>query len=166
MRNDAPTEKLVLVKRRPIEERFWAKVEKTSTCWLWQGYCSPNGYGSIGSGNKNSPVLVHRLSYEIYFGEIPDGLLVLHKCNIKKCVNPGHLKVGTNQDNTNDALDAGNIHQGSKCWNSKLTERQVITIRKLLATGDYLQIELADLYNVSDTLMSDIKTNKVWRHIL
>jgi len=79
--------------RKPLEQRFWAKVDKTDDCWLWTG-ASWNGYGRIGAdynGVRSIPLLVHRVSYELAYGTIPDGHIVHHECGVRSCVNPDHL---------------------------------------------------------------------------
>ncbi len=91
------------------EERFWDKVEKTDTCWNWTAalvgsdnpkYRNIGGYGAFGFNGK--VVRAHRFSYELAFGLIPKGLVVLHSCDNKKCVKPEHLSVGTQMDNVAD----------------------------------------------------------------
>jgi hypothetical protein len=81
----------------PAEERFWAKVEKTDTCWLWSGHTVTNGYGTIGVDKRR--VLVHRYAYELLVGPIPDGLHLDHLCRVRTCVNPDHLEPVTNREN-------------------------------------------------------------------
>jgi len=87
----------------PIEIRFWAKVNKTKNCWLWFGKTTPTGYGQIQVGsrtdNTRKLVYVHRLSYEMEIGSIPKGLTIDHKCRVRNCVNPVHLRVMTLNDN-------------------------------------------------------------------
>lgn len=93
------------------ELRFWEKVEKTDGCWNWtacvlKGYKGfTGGYGLFGIGGKS--FLVHRLSWEINNGRIPDGLCVLHTCDNRKCVNPEHLFLGTRGDNARDMVLKG-----------------------------------------------------------
>lgn len=77
-------------KPRPVLERFWEKVEKTPTCWIWKGGKMIDGYGYFWDGS--TMVLAHRLSYEISNGLIPNGLTLDHLCRNRACVNPSHLE--------------------------------------------------------------------------
>ena len=88
--------------RVPLAERFWSKVKKASEneCWLWTGAIS-GGYGNIKDGTKVAKA--HRVAYELTKGSVPDGLCVCHSCDVPLCVNPKHLWLGTNKQNTNDA---------------------------------------------------------------
>jgi HNH endonuclease len=89
------------------EERFWKKVDKrTKTeCWLWLAALN-YGYGFF-SPKTGRTVYAHRFVWELVNGPIPHGLCVLHKCDVRSCVNPNHLFLGTNQDNTTDAKRKG-----------------------------------------------------------
>ena len=78
--------------RPPANERFWAKVEKTETCWLWQGALGRGGYGNF-SATKRSTINAHRFAYESLIGPIPEGLVLDHLCRVRRCVNPQHLRV-------------------------------------------------------------------------
>lgn len=93
----------------PLAERFWGRVNKTETCWLWTGGTTTNGYGRIYliRGGSWKAVSAHRLSYELAFGRIPDGLCVLHHCDNPPCVNPAHLYAGTMTDNNRDMNSRG-----------------------------------------------------------
>ena len=90
----------------PLAERFWAKVARgsTSECWLWLGGISSTGYGSI-KRSGGARITAHRASWELHRGPVPDGLWVLHRCDVRRCVNPAHLFLGTRLDNIRD-MDA------------------------------------------------------------
>ena len=94
-----------------LEERFLAKVVKTDGCWKWIGATTSSGYGCIGLGRRRK-LQAHRVSYELYVGEIPEGRMVLHRCDNPPCCNPDHLFIGTQTDNMRDAARKGrNIAQ-------------------------------------------------------
>ncbi len=78
-------------------DRFWAKVEKTPECWLWNAASTPLGYGLFWDGERL--VYAHRWAYEDDFGPIPDGLEIDHLCRVSSCVNPKHLEAVTHQEN-------------------------------------------------------------------
>ena len=80
-----------------LEQRFWAKVEKTDTCWNWTGAISSVGYGRL-SVNEY-PRYAHRISYEMHVGPIPAGMQVDHLCRNRACVNPAHLEVVSQREN-------------------------------------------------------------------
>lgn len=89
--------------------RFWDNVVKTPNCWYWVGCKNSNGYGNIRINYKI--YLTHRLSYFIYFGDIPENMCVCHTCDNPSCVNPAHLWVGSRSENTRDMIKKG--RQGS-----------------------------------------------------
>lgn len=102
--------------RKPLEQRFWEKVNRTnnpSECWNWVASKLKHGYGKI-SVSRSVWKLSHRISWEIAFGEIPDGLFVCHKCDNPSCVNPNHLFVGTAKQNTQDMISKGRIATGER----------------------------------------------------
>lgn len=88
--------------------RFFAKVKKTESCWLWTGAKFTNGYGVFCSYPKKN-LKAHRFSYELHKGKIPPDKFVCHSCDIKLCVNPDHLWLGTQKENIRDSM-AKNRH--------------------------------------------------------
>lgn len=89
--------------RTPPSERFYKKIEKTESCWLWTG--ASRYYGNFWDGLKY--VNAHRFSYKINKGTIPKGMVVMHTCDTPLCVNPEHLKLGTQKDNLQDMYSKG-----------------------------------------------------------
>lgn len=85
-------------------ERYWAKVEKTDSCWLWTGTDNGRGYGFFPIGGRY--VQAHRYAYTIAKGEIPDGLTIDHLCRVRNCVNPDHLEAVTHKENIRRMQDA------------------------------------------------------------
>ncbi len=86
-----------------FSNRFWSKVDKTSTCWNWQGALNEKGYGLFKVGGKYGVAAkTHRVVWKMLVGSIPINMCVLHKCDNRRCVNPDHLYLGTHQDNMND----------------------------------------------------------------
>ncbi len=78
-------------------ERFWNKVERSSSCWLWLACLSRDGYGRFRLGDRM--VQAHRLAYELSVGPVPNGLQIDHLCRVRACVNPGHLRPLTKTEN-------------------------------------------------------------------
>lgn len=134
-------------------ERFWDKTEPepNSGCWLWTGALKPEGYGTFNFQKKW--YRAHRLAWELEIGPIPDGLCVLHKCDVPSCVNPDHLFLGTKADNTADMCRKGR-HVG----NRKLTWEQVAEIR----ASSEPQQSLADRFGVSQPAVSAVRTGRSW----
>lgn len=95
-------------KRKSPAERLWRYVTKTDGCWIWTGYKNNKGYGLLHAGSQcagtRRMLLVHRLSYEIHFGEFPQDALICHRCDVPACVNPDHLFIGTDHDNIVDSV--------------------------------------------------------------
>lgn len=81
----------------PVEQRFWAKVQKTDGCWEWNAATDSHGYGQIRINGRN--VLAHRFSWELSNGPIPEGMFLDHRCSNPPCVNPSHLRIVTQSQN-------------------------------------------------------------------
>jgi hypothetical protein len=111
--------------------RFWTYVDKAGPdeCWLWNISVGGPGYGQIWRVDRM--VAAHRTAYELTNGPIPDGMHVLHSCDVRACCNPAHLHIGTHQDNMREMWDRGRVKNLSRgpCPRRKLSPEQVRTIR-------------------------------------
>jgi len=125
-------------------KRFWNKVNKSGSCWLWTGAC-PQRYGVFGFMKKN--ILAHRMSWILTYGEVPDGMKVLHKCDNTKCVNPEHLWLGTQKDNIQDMINKKRGLVGEKNGSSKLSDKETEEIKIKYKAGTKAKI-LAGEYGV------------------
>lgn len=92
---------LSLASPASVEDRFWAKVDKTGSdgCWLWTASLNTSGYGQFSPGEGVSG-RAHRFAYEVLVGPIPSDRQLDHLCRVRHCVNPAHLEVVTNKENT------------------------------------------------------------------
>lgn len=122
-------------KAEPLEQRFWRHVTKTSTCWLWQGAGIGSGYGVTNRSREQKSYYAHRAAYEMTFGPIPPGLFVLHRCDVRLCVRPDHLFVGTAADNTHDMMQKGRGIIGENKTEAVLRDSVVRQIRRLNENG-------------------------------
>ncbi len=161
--------------------RFESKIKliPETGCWIWTACLDRDGYGRITvyQPNKKS-VGAHRFSWEWYKGPIPDGLCILHKCDVPACVNPNHLFLGTSIDNNKDRDSkqrgrwaAGECHgsrtkpesraRGSRNGNARLSDFDIIKIR----ADTRRQHVIAAEYGVHQTMISKIKRQAAWTHI-
>ncbi len=150
--------------------RFFAKIQKTSSCWLWQGTTNGTaGYGSfrVGSMKDGSrrKILAHRFSYKLHKNQIPEKLIVCHSCDNPLCVNPEHLFLGTHKDNMQDCCSKGRISKGEHRPKSKLTNQQVEYIRKVftLRHSKFGGAALARRFGVCHQLIHRIVRGKTWK---
>ena len=149
-----------------LEERFWSKVDVSSdnSCWNWKAGINSEGYGWF--WKEKRPHIASRISWELKFGPVPENMIVCHTCDNTKCVNPSHLWLGTDQDNTDDKIKKGRdvTFKGEQHGMAKLSEKQILEIRKELGTGKS-GYKIAKEYNVTRNLIYSIKHRRLWKHI-
>lgn len=145
-------------------KRFWSHVEKTDSCWLWTASVDGRGYGQL-------TILGHRYTasrrvWQLCVGEIPPGLFVLHKCDIRRCVNPDHLFPGTQKDNMQDCISKGRnryiTHSGEENGHSKLKTQDVVFIRQMSKKGKLGKF-MAPWFGVSQATISKVIRGETWR---
>lgn len=150
---------------RPLEDRFWEKVDRSGECWNWTGtiYTASGklSYGKICV--KNKQLLAHRVSYELAHGPIPEDKDVLHRCDNPLCVRPDHLFLGTHADNMQDMVQKGRMHLRN---HTKLTAEKVIAIRQRYSSGGITQSQLAKEYEVKLDCIDRVINRRTWKHIV
>ena len=134
-----------------------------SGCWLWESAIGNQfGHGCLKYGGRNGKkLLAHRASYEIHNGEIPEGMCVLHRCDVPSCVNPDHLFLGTRQDNMDDMAAKNRGAKGSKVKWAKINEETALKIKE----SDDPTKELAVIYGISRQSVADIRYGRTWKHV-
>ena len=153
-------------------ERFMVKVNKDPCgCWLWAAAQHKSStqkylvYGAFGYQGKKQTA--HRVSWMLHNGPIPNGLYVCHSCDTPLCVNPEHLWLGTHKDNMKDAANKKRTVcnfkplKGTKHPNARLTEKDALEIKH----SPLKNVELAKLFKVSTSTISEIKSGRKWGHI-
>ena len=147
---------------------FLSKAETnnldTRGCWEWQGPINSNGYGRycVENGHK----LAHRYSFKQFYGAIPDGKNVCHRCDNRRCINPHHLFLGTQSENLKDAVEKGRLTPpalaGVANGNSRLSLADVVEIRAMHARG-ILMKNIAPIFSISLSSVSDIIRGRTWK---
>ena len=154
--------------------RFWAKVDKDgpvsvdlgTRCWIWTGPLYWNGYGVFSRGGRSGGnVRAHRFSWEVSRGSSPGGMLVLHHCDTRRCVNPEHLFLGTHKDNINDCTAKRRHVFGSKHVLAKLTEESALEVIRRRKRGEP-RAALAREFQVCVTTIDNVLARRKWRHVL
>jgi hypothetical protein len=162
--------------------KFWDLVDRSRLgpggCWEWQGRRRQDGYGRVYDPRRKRQQGAHRISFELAYGPIPGGLLVMHRCDHPPCVNPDHLEIGTIGRNTRDASARGRLafggrnglvmlpHRaphGERNRNAKLTSAQVSEMRRLRAENGMTYEKLAAIYCVGISTVGKIIKGRRWR---
>jgi hypothetical protein len=147
--------------------KFWSRVNVLGNeeCWEWKAYRNKKGYGEYSYQGHNRQA--SRLAWFFTHGEIPENMDICHRCDNPPCCNPNHLFLGTHEINMRDMAEkgrgAGPGLKGSQLGNAKLTEKDVLEIRRLhnIVPGR----KLAEQYGVCYTTIKAIFTRKIWAHI-
>lgn len=131
-----------------------------SACILWTGPVNEHGYG------RPDRVYAHRSAYEKAYGPIPVGMCILHKCDVRRCINPEHLFIGTRSDNLKDMWAKGrgknNPRQGERHGMARLTEEKVRAIREEKGPSH----AIAPKYGVSPRTIRAVRKRKIWAHVI
>lgn len=112
----------------PAVDRFLSKVDKTDSCWLWNGRTTPSGYGNFRVGGRQVPA--HRWAYENFVGPIPSGLQIDHLCRVRNCVNPAHMEPVTSAENTRRGMAPNHVRHRNRllgigsCANHEYSDRR------------------------------------------
>ncbi len=161
------------VPKKTLQQRFDEKVDKTTApngCWLWKGRTNWLGYGVLDLSLKRDGKgveVAHRIAWRLVNGDIPAGLSVLHRCDVRSCARIDHLFLGTQADNVKDteSKGRGNHPKGEDQGASKLTTEQVIAIRKRYRWFKMSCAKLGKIYGVTPQVIFAIIKRKTWRHI-
>jgi hypothetical protein len=151
-------------------QAFWNRIDRRGAdeCWNWTGYISENGYGATSLGPKR--MNAHRKAWILTHGPIPDGpgyhgTVVCHRCDNPACCNPGHLFLGTQQDNLNDMRAKGRRYttRPEDAAGVKLTRPLVSAIRCMRKTTGWPQSRLASLFGVDHRTVSKVLLRRTWK---
>jgi predicted XRE-type DNA-binding protein len=150
-----------------IRERFWSGVDIRSDdeCWNWIRSIGSAGSGVFTIRRKN--ISAYKMAWELTYGDVPEGKILCHICDNRKCCNPNHLYVGTHKENAEDRKNRGRNgdQRGEKSKHNKLSEGQVIEIIKLLKYTDLSQYKIADMFDISRSTVLAIHMNENWKHV-
>lgn len=145
---------------------FGDRYEKRAPneCWPWIKGTGKHGRGQLTLVGQTVPAA--RVAYLLYVGDIPDndshhGTVVRHECDNPSCVNPAHLLLGTQADNVDDCGKRGRRSRGEKHPNARLTEEQVLAIRR----DPRSSLEIAEHYKVTASMVCNVKSRRVWTHL-
>jgi hypothetical protein len=140
-----------------LKDRFYKFFKPQGPdCWIWDGATTKNGYGQFRYNDKTE--YAHRVSYIINYGPISDDLLVLHRCDVKRCVNPKHLYLGTHTDNMKDR-----VTRQPNSWTGKRFSRYSISDAsqmKMLHDSGLSYQSIGDKFNADAKTIWNIVNNE------
>lgn len=142
--------------------RFWSKIDQTLSCWLWTAATDDGGYGRFLFQGKNRQA--HIVMWILMHGDVPYGQVVMHTCDVPSCVNPDHLKLGTQAENIADCVSK-NRHfkpKGTLNNQAKLTDNQVKSIRQEYRDTKCTKRSLALKYDMSDSAICRLINGQTW----
>ncbi len=151
-----------------LADRLAARAEPdlNGGCVLWSGGITRGGYGHLDVAGVTTRA--HRLAWIVANGRIPQGLHVLHRCDVRVCINPAHLFLGTPADNMADKMAKGRHrcgdHSGVRSGQAKLTDTIVQRVIARLAAGDTVAAIAREL-GVNRSTVHGVKTGRSWKHI-
>ena len=149
---------------KTTEARFWEKVDKSAECWLWQAGSVVKGYGRIRINGRMQ--LAHRVAWELTYGKIPNGMCVLHACDVRACTRPDHLFLGTYADNTRDAIDKGrNVMAGALGTRNPATNLCELDVWLIRNIKGQTHRAIAKFFDISRETVTNIINRKTWRHV-
>lgn len=146
--------------RRALQDKLWfgCLPEPNSGCWLWLGRLNAKGYGTIFANGGH--VLAHRLSFQVFKGSVPTKKCVLHMCDVRCCVNPEHLYLGTQFENMNDMESRGRGNHPSR-ESHGLAKLTVATVQAIRASSE-THAALGRRFGVTKENISAIRRRLTW----
>jgi len=141
----------------------YKRIDVSGECWVWTGGIGGQGYGYISwrSKGRSNTRRVHRLVYEIFYGNIPADAVVRHDCDSRLCCKPTHLRLGTQLDNIRDRQERNRQAKGERFATSKLTVEQVKLIRDDPRGARPVALD----YGVARSLVQRIRQGRLWKHV-
>ena len=155
-----------------LAARLWRRVDRSGDCWLWTGATFRNGYGYLNQwvDGRWKHGLAHRVMWELVHGPVPEGMNVLHSCDVRACVRPDHLHLGTQSENIQEMDERGRrnpaaIPRGERNGNAVLTDADVQAIRTAYTGRHGEKAALGRRYGVSAAAIGSILRGRGWKHV-